>query len=64
MRVRLGRDIRPDTVFAPFHFGGANAVNVLTNPALDPHSQMPEFKACAVALERVDPATTRGTIDE
>jgi assimilatory nitrate reductase catalytic subunit len=55
MRVRIGRDIRPDTVFAPFHFGGSNAVNVLTNPALDPHSRMPEFKACAVRLERIDP---------
>jgi assimilatory nitrate reductase catalytic subunit len=54
MRVRIGRDIRPDTVFAPFHFGGENAVNVLTNPVLDPLSRMPEFKACAVALERVD----------
>lgn len=54
MRVRTGRDIRPDTVFAPFHFGGANAVNVLTNPALDPYSRMPEFKACAVAVERLD----------
>lgn len=56
MRVRIGRDIRPDTVFAPFHFGGANAVNVLTNPALDPYSRMPEFKSCAVSLERVDSA--------
>jgi assimilatory nitrate reductase catalytic subunit len=55
MRVRIGRDIRPDTVFAAFHFGGANAVNVLTNPALDPYSRMPEFKACAVSLERLDP---------
>ena len=54
MKVRIGRDIRPDTVFAPFHFGGANAVNILTNPALDPHSKMPEFKVCAISLERVD----------
>lgn len=55
MRARIGRDIRPDTVFAPFHFGGVNAVNVLTNPALDPYSRMPEFKACAVRLERIEP---------
>ena len=55
MRVRIGRDIRPDTVFAPFHFGGDNAANVLTNPALDPHSRMPEFKACAVRIERIGP---------
>ena len=29
-------DIRPDTVFVPFHWGGASAANALTNPALDP----------------------------
>jgi len=60
MRVRAGRSIRPDTVFAPFHFGGPGAVNHLTNPALDPHSQMPEFKACAVAIERVDGSAALG----
>jgi assimilatory nitrate reductase catalytic subunit len=41
-------DIRPDTVFAPFHWGGQQAANALTNPALDPTSRMPEFKVCAV----------------
>ena len=54
MRVRTTSGIRPDTVFAPFHYGGEGSVNLLTNPALDPYSGMPEFKACAVALERVD----------
>ncbi|SNY66311.1 assimilatory nitrate reductase catalytic subunit [Paractinoplanes atraurantiacus] len=47
LRARLSDGIRPDTVFAPFHWPGANA---LTNPALDPHSRMPAFKACAVAI--------------
>ncbi|BEP13383.1 molybdopterin oxidoreductase family protein [Acidothermaceae bacterium B102] len=51
MRVRITDGIRSDTVFAPFHYGGDAAVNLLTNPALDPHSRMPEFKACAVAIE-------------
>lgn len=43
-------DIRVDTVFAPFHWGGALAANALTNPALDPTSRMPEFKLCAVRV--------------
>jgi assimilatory nitrate reductase catalytic subunit len=43
--------VRPDTVFAPFHWGGAQAVNQLTNPALDPISRMPEFKIAAVRLQ-------------
>jgi len=47
--ARLSVTIRPDTVFMPFHWIGAN---VLTNPALDPTSRMPEFKVCAVRLAR------------
>jgi assimilatory nitrate reductase catalytic subunit len=46
--VSLTTDIRPDTLFAPFHWGGKQAANVLTVPALDPTSRMPEFKVCAV----------------
>ena len=46
----LSVEIRPDTVFAPFHWGGKQAANILTNPALDPTSRMPEFKLCAVRL--------------
>jgi assimilatory nitrate reductase catalytic subunit len=46
--VQLSDDIRPDTLFAPFHWGGKQAANLLTMPALDPISRMPEFKVCAV----------------
>jgi assimilatory nitrate reductase catalytic subunit len=52
--VRVTTSIRSDTVFMPFHWGGEQAVNRVTNPALDPVSRMPEFKVCAVRLERVD----------
>jgi assimilatory nitrate reductase catalytic subunit len=48
LRARLSSDIRADTLFVPFHWGGDEAANVLTNPALDPTSRMPEFKVCAV----------------
>jgi assimilatory nitrate reductase catalytic subunit len=51
-RARLSDDIRPDTVFTPFHWGGRSTANRLTNAALDPTSRMPEFKVCAVALAR------------
>ncbi|GAA1766537.1 molybdopterin oxidoreductase family protein [Streptomonospora arabica] len=54
-RVRLRADARPDTVFLPFHFGGEEAANNVTNPALDPVSRMPEFKVSAIRLERADP---------
>lgn len=49
-RVRCVPTMRTDTVFLPFHFGGDAAANNLTNPALDPVSRMPEFKAAAVRL--------------
>ena len=38
------------TVFMNFHFREA-AVNLLTNPALDPIGKIPEFKVCAVRVE-------------
>jgi assimilatory nitrate reductase catalytic subunit len=59
LRTRRGRavfralvtdTIRPDTVFAPFHWGGEQSANALTDPTLDPHSKMPAFKVCAVAI--------------
>ncbi|WP_425834002.1 molybdopterin oxidoreductase family protein [Streptomyces fractus] len=51
--ARLTSTIRPDTLFMPFHWPGAGRANTLTNPALDPTSRMPEFKVCAVRVERV-----------
>jgi assimilatory nitrate reductase catalytic subunit len=57
----LSPDIRPDTLFAPFHWGGKSAANILTMPALDPESRMPEFKVCAVrAAASPTPAPTPG----
>ncbi|WP_409472257.1 molybdopterin oxidoreductase family protein [Streptomyces sp. HC307] len=51
--ARITASIRPDTVFMPFHWPGEGRANTLTNPALDPTSRMPEFKACAVRVEAV-----------
>jgi assimilatory nitrate reductase catalytic subunit len=51
--AEISAEIRSDTVFAPIHWSGNRSVNLLTSPALDPVSKMPEFKVCAV---RVRPA--------
>jgi len=51
--AELSHGIRPDTLFAPFHWGGRHAANLLTNPALDPTSRMPEFKLAAVRIAGV-----------
>ena len=50
--ARLTPKIRMDTLFVPFHFNGRGRANLLTNPALDPTSRMPEFKVCAVRIEK------------
>jgi assimilatory nitrate reductase catalytic subunit len=51
--AELSRSLRPDTLFAPFHWGGRQAANRLTGPALDPTSRMPEFKLAAVRIAAV-----------
>lgn len=49
-RVKVIEAIREDTVFVPYHWGKEKSINLLTNPALDPYSKMPEFKACAAKI--------------
>lgn len=51
-KVKITAGIREDTVFFPFHWGGQQSANRLTNPELDPLSRMPEFKVCAMRIER------------
>lgn len=57
VRARLTPGIRQDTLFIPFHWPGGGRANLLTNPALDPQSRMPEFKVCAARMERISPET-------
>jgi formate dehydrogenase alpha subunit len=52
-KVLLTENVEPGTIFMSFHFMEANA-NVLTNPALDPICKIPEFKVCAVRVERLE----------
>jgi len=50
--------VREGNCFAPFHwndvFGDNLAINAVTSDAVDPISLQPEFKFCAVALQRVE----------
>jgi len=52
-RVRLTERIKPGVVFMTFHFS-ETAVNLLTNPALDPVAKIPEYKVTAVRVEKVE----------
>jgi len=53
VRAVVTERVPEGTVFIPFHFG-EQAANLLTNPALDPRSKIPELKVCAVRIEPVD----------
>lgn len=52
--AKVSTAIRQDTLFVPFHWGGTGCANLLTNPALDPASKMPEFKVCAARVRPID----------
>jgi len=52
-RARSEPSIRRDTLFVPFHWGGAGSANLLTNAALDRASKIPEFKVCAAKIELI-----------
>ena len=56
-RARLDASMRLDTLFVPFHWGGIGCANLLTNPALDPISRIPEYKVCAVRIEKFSAAS-------
>ena len=58
VETRFSVSIRPDTLFIPFHWGGVSCANLLTNPALDPTSKMPEFKVCAARIEALNSSNT------
>jgi assimilatory nitrate reductase catalytic subunit len=61
LKALVAPTIRPDTLFIPFHYGHRFAVNLLTNPAVDPTVKIPEYKACAATVERLDaPAAPDG----
>jgi formate dehydrogenase major subunit len=55
-RVRLSHRDTPGTCFMPFHFREA-AANLLTIDEIDPTGKIPEFKFCAVSIERAGGAS-------
>jgi formate dehydrogenase major subunit len=57
LAVRSDDSIEPGSVFIPFHFREA-AANILTTDALDPYGKIPEFKYCAVKIEKASKTTT------
>jgi formate dehydrogenase major subunit len=52
-RVKLSDRSAPGMLFATFHFKEV-PINLLTNDALDPIGRIPEFKVCAVRVEKIE----------
>ncbi len=51
VKAQISPKAVPGTVFVPFHYAEA-AANRLTIAALDPVSKIPEYKVCAVQIEK------------
>jgi len=51
VELRLTEITAPGQVFMPFHFAETN-VNEITQDAFDPISREPNYKQCAVQVER------------
>ena len=61
VELRVTEMIAPGQVFMPFHFAETN-VNQVTQSAFDPISREPNYKQCAVRVERTPASvgTSRG----
>jgi formate dehydrogenase alpha subunit len=53
IKADLSERMERGMIFIPFHFV-ESAANRLTNPAFDPIAKIPEFKVCAVRIERLN----------
>lgn len=51
IKARITDSVSEGTVFIPMHYKEA-AANVITSDALDPYAKTPEFKVCAVRIEK------------
>ena len=52
-KVMITDRVKPGMIFMPLHYEEA-AANILTSPALDPISKTPEYKVCAVRVDKLD----------
>jgi formate dehydrogenase major subunit len=50
--ARVGRKVSEGETWMPFHFPDS-PVNRLTNAALDEFARIPEYKVCAVQVEKI-----------
>ncbi|MGH7714726.1 MAG: molybdopterin oxidoreductase family protein, partial [Vulcanimicrobiaceae bacterium] len=64
MPVHIDSGLRAGLVFTTFHFNDDVATNILTIDAVDPQSGTAEFKAAAVAIEKVAPVGRKAAAEQ
>src|SRR4029079_5632080 len=52
VRAAVVKTIRPDTVFVPYHWPLERAANNMTLRDIDPMSDIPRYKLCAVRVRK------------
>ena len=57
VKANVTKKMKKGVAFMPFHFAEA-AANRLTNPVTDPTSKIPEYKVCAIKIEKVEDVKT------
>jgi assimilatory nitrate reductase catalytic subunit len=55
IELRVTEIVAPGQLFMPFHFVETNS-NLVTQSAFDPISREPNYKQCAVQVERTEPS--------
>jgi assimilatory nitrate reductase catalytic subunit len=58
VELRITEMIGPGQVFMPFHFAETN-INEVTQSAFDPFSREPNYKQCAVRIEKTPPSAAK-----
>jgi assimilatory nitrate reductase catalytic subunit len=61
VELRVTEIVAPGQVFLPFHFVETNA-NQITQSAFDPISREPNYKQCAVRVEKSQANTTQSSL--
>lgn len=53
VKIKVTRKSPPGTLFASFAFGEESPINRVTSNAVDPATETPEYKVCAVRVEKL-----------
>jgi formate dehydrogenase major subunit len=62
VKIRVSERMEQGTIFMPFHFPESET-NALTIDALDPIAKTPEYKVCAICIEKIPQEAKEAVIE-